>query len=367
MLRPQIELGGVTSYLAMLSREMIARGHSVMMLTTAISSNADSEDQLRLVGVTVLHGQLFPSTLLNIVRGAVYVTKLVRRLDIDVLHSHHRFTTIIGHIVGRLTGKPLVVTVHEFKQNWRMLAPLWTGTVTITPSRALKQHLVRYYDIPETRIHVVPHALLPPRHADEEGSSMLRRRFGLDPNMLYVCCVGRLAVEKGIRYFVESIPLVSARVTNVGFLVVGNGPLRDELEQQVRELGLTTRVHFLGARSDVPLLLKAVDVVVIPSLAESFALVALEAMRAGRPVVATDVGGIPEVVRNGQTGVLVPPSSGNAIANAVSWLLTDADVRQRLGSHGRQVADTEYSPARVAEQMLEVYRKAIVPVTCSLK
>jgi glycosyltransferase involved in cell wall biosynthesis len=347
MLRPQLEVGGVAAHIGVLGRGLVREGHRVMVGT----GGGPQIPALRAAGISIFELPFYPSTVSNLARSVAQLRRLVRTQRIDLLHSHHRFTTIVGRAVSWLTGVPLVATVHEFKADGRLTAACWARGPTIVPSQALKEHLVSFYGSRREAVAVIPHAIEPLPAAESRPL-----RVAAEARVGYI---GRLAPEKGARFFVESIPLIRREFPASRFLIVGAGPEEQGLRELARRLGLADADLFLGNRGDVAELIDSFDVVVIPSLFESFSLVALEAMRAGRPVVASAVGGLPEVVRDGETGVLVPPGSPAALAGAVGSLLADAARRRELGVRAHAVFCAEYNPAAMVARTLDVYTRCV--------
>jgi glycosyltransferase involved in cell wall biosynthesis len=163
--------------------------------------------------------------------------------------------------------------------------------------------------------------------------------------------VARLDPQKGLGDLLEA----AARVPDASFVVAGDGPDRERLGETARSLGLHDRVCFLGHRDDVPDLLRSCDVFVLPSLYEGFPLSVLEAMAAGKPVIATAVGGTPEAVSDGETGFLVPPGDPSALAAAIRAVLSDPVLARRLGSAGRERACRTFSAAEMVRHVVRLY------------
>lgn len=346
MLRPQLELGGVIAHMELLARGLHNQGHTVMIG----SSGGAAAARFASVPVPILKlSNLYPSRPHGLLFSALRISSLVYRLGIQLLHSHHRFTTIVGRFVAQLTRRPLVVTAHEFKLNWRGFPLPWSGDAVVTPSVALAEHLATYYGVPKARLHVVPNAVPFPQQ-------QYLKKAEHEPVVLFV---GRLSEEKGARYFVESLGIISAAVPGVRAMIVGDGPEAPELRRYAEQLGFDPQQLFLGSRDDVPALLAASDVVVVPSLAESFSLVALEAMHHGCAVVASAVGGLPEIVRDGETGRLVPPRDTQALGQAVSALLRDREELERLALAGQISAQRNYSPELMVQRTLAVYQSVL--------
>jgi glycosyltransferase involved in cell wall biosynthesis len=169
-------------------------------------------------------------------------------------------------------------------------------------------------------------------------------------------CVGRLVPVKGISYLIAALPEIIRAVPSAQLVVVGDGPERDPLERQARHLGMAGQVRFVGWRSDLERIYPDLDVVVLPSLREGTPVVLIEAMAAGRPVVATRVGGVPDVVADGDTGLLVPSRDPRALAEAVAKILQGTLLARRLGDAGRVSVITRFAIVRLATDMEGFYR-----------
>jgi glycosyltransferase involved in cell wall biosynthesis len=185
----------------------------------------------------------------------------------------------------------------------------------------------------------------------------MRRALGLPPDAPVALCVARLSPEKDVAAFLEAAALVPETAAN--FLVAGDGPLRPSLEQQIELLRLKDRARLLGARQDIPALLRAADVLCVPSREEGLGLAAVEAMASGLPVVATRVGGLPEVVTDGETGLLVAPGDRAALAAALTGLLSSPAYARRLGEAGRARARTCFDHRAMIAATNAVYAEAV--------
>ena len=186
------------------------------------------------------------------------------------------------------------------------------------------------------------------RFAERPAGERIRRELGIAPKARLVIVVSRLARLKGIEHFLEAAALLKPRYPDARFLIVGETSPPDpayleQLQALSAALGVADVVTFTGLRSDVPAVLGAADVAVMPSLNEALSNVLLESMAAGAPVVATRVGGTPEALIDGETGLLVPPGDAGAIAGAVSRLLDDRDLARRLGCAARRLIAERFS------------------------
>jgi glycosyltransferase involved in cell wall biosynthesis len=185
----------------------------------------------------------------------------------------------------------------------------------------------------------------------------LRASLGLARDAKVAGVIARLTEQKGHRFLFEAME--SARLADVQLIVIGDGELRDALQQDVATRGLTSRVRFLGARRDLGNLLGAMDVFVLPSLWEGLPLSLVLAMGAAVPVVATDVAGIPEVVQNGDTGLLVPPADGPALGHALERLFDDAELRSRMGQRARTMVLPRYGVDGYVSAVTALYERLL--------
>ena len=171
--------------------------------------------------------------------------------------------------------------------------------------------------------------------------------------------IGRLEPVKGPEYFIEAAKLVIERFTKVKFLIVGDGSLRNKLELRCKELSIFDRFIFTGWREDIPEILAILDMLVLPSLNEAVGRILIEAGACGKPVVATSVGGIPEVVNDNETGILVPPKAPEALAQAIIALLKSEEKRQKMGKAAKNWIDEKFSAYRMVERISSLYGELV--------
>ena len=209
--------------------------------------------------------------------------------------------------------------------------------------------------VPGRKISVIYNGMEPLRDPDPHRVAAIRRELGLSHER--VCLMtARLHEEKGHHYLFEAIPQITLRAGRVIFLLAGDGKHRAELEAEVRARGIEGSVRFLGRRDDVPELIALSTLVVLPSLAESFGFSLLEAMSMGKPVVGSTTGGIPEVVTDGETGLLVPAADSSSLADAICRILQDEKLAQMLGEAGRRSA-ARFTFERMISGYQAVYQK----------
>jgi glycosyltransferase involved in cell wall biosynthesis len=278
----------------------------------------------------------------EIIGHVARVTYAIRAARPEIVHGFLYWAYVAGAFSGRLAGVPIIVasrrSLGTFKAGNTLalgverIANRMTDTL-IANSLAVKADVVRQERVPPARVQVIYNGIDWRRYAIDPHSSLLTD-FGVAPKSVVVTVIANLIPYKGHTHLFEAWKEVALSVPGAVALVVGDGPVRDELEALVRYLRLEGSVRFLGRRMDIPEILAVTDVLAHPSLEEGFCNAILEAMAASKPVVATAVGGNPEAVVDGQTGLLVPPGDPAALASALICLLTDSERRRRMGMEG---------------------------------
>ncbi|MCZ6623363.1 MAG: glycosyltransferase family 4 protein, partial [Deltaproteobacteria bacterium] len=237
----------------------------------------------------------------------------------------------------------------------------------IAISETQREELIRYRICPREKINVIPLGLELTRFINcSRFKGELKKELGLSDDTLLVGTIGRLVPIKGLSYLLDAICKV-AQSANRDFclVVVGDGLLRRDLEQQASVLGVEKRVRFLGWRFDLEKIYSDLDVVVLSSLNEGTPVSLIEAMAAGKAVVATKVGGVPDLVEDGRTGLLVPSKDSDTLADAILRVLKDNSLRRRLGEQARVAVYPKYDVARLIEDMENFYLSAVSSETAS--
>ncbi|NHM28354.1 glycosyltransferase family 4 protein [Desulfofundulus sp. TPOSR] len=327
-----------------------------------------------------LAGELSPRSDWHVMR--ILVDTLTAE-KITILHAHSSKAGLVARVAARVARTPVVfLTAHnsifyEFWPSWkktafalgeRLLARFTHRILTV--SEALRQELLIKEGLPPDRVVTVHNGIDPAPFRCEVDRLAVLRSLGLPPLGQLVGTIARLAPQKGVSYFLQAAAIL-CRDYQVNFVVVGDGPLREALEQQGRALGLSGRLFFTGERRDIPRILAAMDIFVLPSITEGLPLTILEAMAAGKPVVATRVGGLPEAVIDGETGFLVPPRNPQALARALVRLLSERRKAEEMGQKGRQRVMEHFTVEAMVRKIEEEYKSALsregfLPA-CSLK
>jgi glycosyltransferase involved in cell wall biosynthesis len=269
---------------------------------------------------------------------------LAKRESFDVLHAHMFGSNAWGTVLGRLGGVPVVIA-HE--HNWaqagsparrvidRHVIARW-ATRFVTVSESSRRFMIDREGIAPEKIVVLPTAYIPHRVAEPVD---LRAELGLPRESRLIAVAASLRSEKALEVLIAAHAAVVQRVPESHLVIAGEGPCREALEGESIRLGLGSRVHFLGARRDVTSMLATVDIGVLSSDWEGMPLFVLECMATSTPIVATAVGGLPELVEHDRTGLLVPPRDPGALATAIVDLLADAERGKRMAETAAERMD----------------------------
>ncbi|HVH30122.1 MAG TPA: glycosyltransferase, partial [bacterium] len=297
----------------------------------------------------------------------------LRRHRIDVVHSYNFYANCFAVPAARLAGVPVIVAA--IRDTGAFLPPRHRAAqrlvcrlahVVLANAAAVQEWLIGEGYCPEA-VQVIRNGIDLARFARPGLGRGVRQELGIPKDAPIIAMLARVNRLKGVEYFVEAAAAVAASFPGARFLVIGDallktggviGPNEDyrrELDDRIRRLGLEGRVIFTGFRLDVPELLREVTVAVHPSLSEALSNAVLEAMTAGIPVVATRVGGTPEIIEDGVTGLLVPPRDSVALANAVCRMLVDRDLAARMGQAGRHRIVEHFSLAQMVRETERLY------------
>lgn len=292
------------------------------------------------------------------------VAGLIREERIELAQTTLFYADVIGAAASRLTGVKAVVSWEAVTQPYGplhlaayRLASKWM-TLSVSVSEAIRRRVSEERGVPASKTRAILYGVDTERFRPLPGGAA-RRGLGLKGKGPVFGVIARLTEQKGHRFLLEAAASALRVRPDLRFVFAGDGPLRETLEAQARGLGIGDRVRFLGFRSDVPALLAAFDVFVLPSLYEGLPNAVLEAMACGRPVVATAVDGTPEVVEDGVTGLLVPPRDPARLSEALLKTAGSARLRERMGREARRRAVALHGVDRQVDAFHGLYRELL--------
>jgi glycosyltransferase involved in cell wall biosynthesis len=347
--------------------------------TIALSGGGPLDAEIRSCGLPVLdyapsHGeghfkQATPDGPVELVRQFLRMRTAIRRGRYDVVHTHTSVAGAMGRIAAWSARTPVRLhMLHAYaghdgvpqpKRSLYRLVERALGLFTthyVAGSRFIRDVGVRHRLFRPEDVTVIPYSSrMAAGDATEADRARLRAELGLPPETLLIAVVGRIEDQKGVDLLVRAVPAVVAQVPAAHVLVVGDGTRRAAAEALARDLGVDDRVHFSGWRHDLDHVMRAVDVLALPSRWEAFGIVNLEAMAAARPVVGFAVEGIPEVVVHGETGLLSPAGAVDDLARDLVRVLTDPGLAAGLGAAGRRRFLEHFTPERMVREHVELY------------
>jgi glycosyltransferase involved in cell wall biosynthesis len=357
-------VGGLAAHVRELSKHLVRAGHEVTVVTLAAPGRPMLEE---FEGVRIMRCR----RALRHTYGAFYILAALRRLraagHMDILHAH---TLGPDTIVCRLArARARIVTnhtsmfVHGCDSPWRrrlfrhLMSP---ADGVIAPSQQLAE-LTCDVGIPAHKVHYVPNGVDTEKFVPRAATNGVRRKHGIPEDALVVLSPRRLVPKNGVEYLVRAAPAVIQSQPKARFLLLGDGPEAANLRSTAQRLGVGDALHFVGTvpNDRMSEYYACADVVAVPSLVEATSIAALEAMASGKPVVSTDVGGLPDVVLDGATGLLVKPRDPAALAGALSRVLQDGNMRRRLGASARRRAHETFGWDTIVKQTHKIYEAAI--------
>jgi glycosyltransferase involved in cell wall biosynthesis len=362
LLTTHLNIGGITSYTVSLAKALKANGEEVFVASSGgvmvpdLTAGGVSHININIKTKSVLSPRLF---------SAIFeICKIVRKMDIDVIHAQTRVTQVIGFIVSRLCDVRFVTTCHGFfrRNIGRFLLPAW-GDRVIAISEAVQKHLVEDFYVSPDRISLVYNGINAEkflRDFSEAEKDSLKDRFGVRRGYSVIGTIARFTPDKGHDVILSAFYEILKQKPNVQLVFVGEGKERLKIIDLAQRLGLSEYVVFVKSQINTVNILSIMDVFMFtPRRKEGLGLVLLEALASGKPIVATDVGGIASIVKDGINGFLVEPSMPELLVKPTLRLLKDKELYQKMAQAGREMVVQKFSINGMAERVLGLYKEVI--------
>jgi len=356
-------VGGTETHILELASRIDRSRFDVIVCT--LKSGGTVAEELRARGVRLVSlggtGKLDARVLIRLLQ-------VIRTERPDVIQAFLFWANVAARVCGRiLRAFPIISSYHDeiVTESWgvRLIDRLtlkWTSSI-VCCSEAVHRSVLSYIGNTGGRCTVIPFGVDVGRFKNHAAAT--RQELGLQESGMVIGTVCRLIEpKKGLSVLIQAMKELEQRKGEppCQLLIVGDGPARDELESLRDRLGLSAHVVFAGTRRDIPRVLHALDAFVLPSLYEGFGIAILEAMAAGKAVIATKVGGIPEFVVPSETGFLVEPGNVQALAEAIQYLLDDAERATQMGARGRARAQGEFGISGVVRQHEQLYESCLI-------
>lgn len=278
-----------------------------------------------------------------------------REIKADIIHTHLSSASLWGSMAGQITGVPVLAHVHALN----MLTCFMLADALVACSKGVREYLLEQGADPE-RVHVLYNGLDPAQFEDLPSGEEMREELGIPQDVPVIGEVAHLSPKKGQRYLIEATAKLKERLPEIVCLLVGEGDDAEELRQHAARHGVADNVRLLGYRSDAPAVMRAMDVVVLPSVAkEGLGVVLIEAGFVKRPVVGSDAPGIREVIVDGETGFLAPVADAAGLADRIAMILADPELKRRMGEAGRARAHDLFTIDKMTERAENIYRTVL--------
>lgn len=348
------EVNGAVIHCLLLTRSLAQRGHRVTLLCRP---NAWIAEPLAGENVEIVTSDMHRWPLDELRR----IAALCRDRDINIIHTHMTRAHNFGVCLRRFAHIPCVATAHT-----HLMQPHWMfNDYVIAVSDATKRFQQSRNRVRWERIETVHGFMDFPRFADvgEEARCLTRYNLGIEGDTPLLAIIGDIIPRKGLLHLIRALPQIIQAVPNVRLAIVGEPKRGTEYYEKARaeaqKLGVNEVILWLGQRNDVPQLMAAMDVYILASLDEMFPVAVLEAMAAGKAIVATRVGGVPECVADGQTGLLAPSENPKALADAIIKLLANPGLRSEMGTRAQEAARQEFSVESQTPRLEAVFARLI--------
>lgn len=354
-----MNVGGIANYILTLSEALKARGASCMVASSG--GNLEVELARRLIPHRYLNIRTKSEFSPKVFRSIFDIAGIIKDEKIDIVHAHTRVSQAAVFFSSRITGVPYVTTCHGFfKKRLRKIFDTW-GRRVIAISDAVDEHLEEDLGVEEGRIALIYNGVDAARFEKELPAGEIedaRRSIGLNGGPV-IGTIGRLSPVKGQKYLIEAMAMVLSKRKDARLVMVGDGPEEAALKDLAGSLGIGSSVRFIGSTFDTRRLLSVMDIFVLPSVKEGLGIALLEALASGKCCIASDVGGIGNVIRNGVNGILVPSGDSTSLAREILRLSDDAALRKAMGISGREVVKSRFSLDSMADKIMALYEEAL--------
>ncbi|MCP5004621.1 MAG: glycosyltransferase family 4 protein [Planctomycetes bacterium] len=280
----------------------------------------------------------------------------------DIIHTHAYSAGTIGRICAFLTRTPVIIahnhSTYEHHNKYHHIIERILSHITdkiICVSDMVRRFAIEIERVDSGKLLTIQNGIDEVCPVPKTTTSRLRKELDIPVNHSVICTITHMEQHKGVIYLIKSASLLLQSKKEITFLLVGKGSLKEKLRKLCVDLGINKHVIFTGERIDIPGILSLTDIFVLPSIREGLGLSILEAMSLGKPVIATNVGGIPEIVSDGITGTLVPPGDPEALYNAMNELLGNIEKQKTLGYNGKKICNESFNSQTMVSRIEELY------------
>ena len=293
------------------------------------------------------------------------LTSILHKNKINLIHTHNCKSDLLGVIASQRTGVPIVCTNHLWTQaDFKLRLYEFLDALLMrffikkifAVSKGVIQDMLRK-GISESKIQLISNGI---RTGNFTFKEKQKEVFGIDPSLIVFGVIGRLSPEKGHKFLFDAVSRLGKYLKKIHFLVAGEGPIKKELETLVSDLKISGLIQFIGYEKDISRVLNASDIIIQPSLKEGLPISLLEAMNYAKPIIATSVGDVPDLIHNKITGILIPPGSSDEIYKAMQLLIEEPLFREQLGRNAGEYVKSNFSLEKMIQAYTEQYNQVLL-------
>ena len=342
----KLPVGGVENQIS-----IILRKYDISKLSPLVCSLSDKGEigrEIENAGIEVIPlnklGHRFDWTIVK------DIYNLIKTRNVKIVRTHQYHANLYGRLAAWLAKVPCIVaSVHNVytrdrKLHRRIINKFLSGFTdkVVAVSETVKRDILKYDGLTDDKVTVIYNGIDAQSFFDTNRNSM-RANIGIPSEAPVIGTVGRLTVQKGQKYVLDAVAMLRQKFPQIVLLIVGDGPMRDELQNRIKALGIDKNAILLGIRRDIPQLLSAMDIFVLPSLWEGLGTALIEAMAAGKAVIATDIAPFREIINSEKVGILVPVEDSKAIASSIDLLLNNKALAQTFGRDAKERALSHFN------------------------
>lgn len=361
LLTTHLNVGGVSTYTINLAKYIKAEGIDI----SVASSGGELVRELKKHDIK--HFKIDIKTKFafgyKVIRNINPLLKIIRENNIDIVHAQTRVTQVLASIVKKVSKIQYISTCHGFfKHNnfGRKIYPAW-GDKVIAISESVKKHLIRDFRAKPEKVVKVFNGIELGKYegVSKEKDEPFLLEIGLSKKEMIVGSIGRLSSVKGYSYLIDAFRDIAREIDDVYLLLVGDGPEKERLKQQIKKLALEDKVIINPGGQNLSKFFSVIDIFCLPSISEGFGLALVEAMAFGRACIASNVGGLSELIINGEDGLLFDAKSPESIKKAVMVLIKDPDKRKLFSQKGQIKVRNEFSIEKCVHETIKVYKSVM--------
>jgi lipopolysaccharide heptosyltransferase II len=350
---PELNVGGVETGTVELARNLVKLGIKAVV----VSAGGGLVKELTEAGVIHYQLPVDKKSFFNILKMIPELVKIIQKEEIDIVHARSRVPAWIAYFACRRTARPLITTCHGYYSRHLFSYPMGWGKFVICPSQIIAKHMIEDFGVPQERIRLIPRSVDLERFRYRPPEKKKLEEFN-------VGMIARITPLKGHLDFIKAMAKVSRSIPRFKIWIVGDAPpskgaYKEQVQVLVRRLGLWHCTEFLGNQRDVQAILANLDLMVLATTThEAFGRVIIEAQAAGVPVVATRIGGVIDIIEDGKTGLLVPPSDPSGIAEAALRIFNDRQLARTLAENAYEKVKEKYTTDLLVKKTAQVYKEA---------